>query len=83
MSRRQNAQRLTRTLARRNSKAVLVELREIVRKECGMAYVSTLTGLNRPQLYRCLSSQGNPSFKTLSAVLGAVGLQVVIRPRRK
>ncbi len=41
----------------------------------GMATVAQKTDLSRETLYRTLSSRGNPTIRTLSAVLKATGLK--------
>jgi probable addiction module antidote protein len=45
-----------------------------------MARVAKDSGLQRETLYRSLSEEGNPTFGTLSSVLGAVGLKMVFEP---
>jgi probable addiction module antidote protein len=40
-----------------------------------MASVAQKTDLSRETLYRTLSSRGNPTIRTLSAVLKATGLK--------
>ena len=42
----------------------------------GMSAVATETGLSRESLYRALSTKGNPTLKTLLAVLNALGLRL-------
>lgn len=43
-----------------------------------MAKVAEDTGLSRENLYHTLSEEGNPTFETLNAVLGALALQMKI-----
>ena len=40
----------------------------------------TQTQLSRETLYRTLSARGNPTIKTLAAVLKATGLKISIAP---
>ncbi len=46
----------------------------------GMSALSKKTELNREQLYKTLSKNGNPRLNTLSEVLHAVGLRVAVAP---
>jgi len=59
-------------------------LLELVRKTAenqgGMSAVAKKTGLSREALYRALSSNGNPTIKTLSSVLGAIGMNIIVAP---
>jgi len=60
--------------------ALLAALRHVAEAQ-GMAAVAQRAGMPRESLYRALSLKGNPTIKTLLAVLGAAGLQLaVIRP---
>jgi len=51
----------------------------------GMDRISAKTKLTRRSLEKALSSEGNPRFSTLSSLLEALGLHVLIevRPQRK
>jgi len=52
-------------------------------KARGMSYVSKSTGLNRENLYRMVSKEGNPRIKSITALLDAVGLKLRTEPARK
>ena len=56
-------------------KTYLKALRKVVEARGGMASVAQKTDLSRETLYRTLSSRGNPTIRTLSAVLKATGLK--------
>ena len=56
-------------------KTYLIALRKVVDARGGVASVAEKTDLSRETLYRTLSSSGNPTIKTLSAVLKATGLK--------
>ncbi len=56
-------------------KTYLTALRKVVEARGGMASVAQKTALSRETLYRTLSSRGNPTIRTLSAVLKATGLK--------
>lgn len=47
-----------------------------------MAHVAEAAGLNRENLYKMLSEQGNPSLSSLKAILSAVGLRLSVEPAR-
>lgn len=62
--------------------ALLAALRHIAEAQ-GMAAVAQRAGLPRESLYRALSPSGNPTIKTLLAVLGAAGLRLAVtRPEQ-
>ena len=56
-------------------KTYLTALRKVVEASGGMASVAGKAELSRETLYRTLSVRGNPTIKTLAAVLKATGLQ--------
>jgi probable addiction module antidote protein len=62
---------------RQNSPSELLNALKNVAKAHQMAKVAKDSGLQRETLYRSLSEQGNPTWDTLSAVLAAVGLNVI------
>ncbi len=45
----------------------------------GMTQLAKDTGLGRESLYKALSGEGNPSFKTILKVLHALGIE--LRPK--
>ena len=45
-----------------------------------MTEVARDSGIQRETLYRAFSEQGNPTFETLSSVLGALGMKLSIAP---
>ncbi len=55
--------------------ALLAALRHIAEAQ-GMAQVAEKAGIPRESLYRALSPKGNPTIKTLLAVISASGLQL-------
>jgi probable addiction module antidote protein len=56
-------------------KTYLTALRKIVEARGGMACLAKKSHLSRETLYRTLSTRGNPTKKTLTAVLKATGLR--------
>jgi probable addiction module antidote protein len=57
--------------------ALLAALRHIAEAQ-GMSMVAERAGIPRESLYRALSPKGNPTIKTLMAVLAATGLQLAV-----
>jgi len=45
-----------------------------------MMQVAKDSGLNREHLYRSFSEQGNPTLRSLLAVIQAMGLQLAVQP---
>jgi probable addiction module antidote protein len=56
-------------------KTYLAALRKVVEARGGIATIAERTNLSRETLYRTLSTRGNPTIKTLTAVLKATGLR--------
>ena len=61
-------------------KTYLTALRKVVEARGGMASIAKKTHLSRETLYRTLSNRGNPTIKTLHAVLKATGLKFGVTP---
>ena len=56
-------------------KTYLTALRKVVEARGGIASTAEKAQLSRETLYRTLSARGNPTIKTLNAVLKATGLK--------
>jgi probable addiction module antidote protein len=52
-----------------------------VARSKGMTEIAKVTGLGRQALYTALSENGNPTLETLTAVLGALGLELSVHKR--
>lgn len=61
--------------------ALLAALRHVAEAQ-GMADVAERAGIPRESLYRALSPNGNPTIKTLLAVLNAAGLKLGVHRAR-
>jgi probable addiction module antidote protein len=61
---------------------LLLALRRIAEARGGMAKLAKATGLTREALYRTLSAAGNPRLTSLTAILGAAGLRLMIAPAK-
>lgn len=60
--------------------AFLIALRNVTQAQGGMGSLAERTHLNRQNLYRALSSKGNPRLNTLGIILHALGFRLAIRP---
>lgn len=56
----------------------LLALRDVVDSYGGMGKLATSTSLNRENLYRMLSTKGNPEFFSLSTILEAIGFRLAV-----
>ena len=60
--------------------AGLLALRTVAEAYGGLGAVAAQAGISRESLYRTLSPKGNPTLKTLVAVLRTVGLRLSVEP---
>jgi len=60
--------------------AGLIALRTVAEAYGGLGAVAAEAGISREALYRSLSHSGNPTLKTLLAVLKAVGMKLSVEP---
>ena len=60
--------------------AGLLALRTVAEAYGGLAAVAADAGISREALYRSLSPKGNPTLKTLLAVLNVVGMRLSVEP---
>lgn len=63
--------------------AGLLALRTVAEAHGGLGVVAAEAGISRESLYRSLSAKGNPTLKTLLAVLKTVGLRLSVEPDRR
>jgi probable addiction module antidote protein len=61
----------------------LLALRAIAEAYGGLGAVAAKAGISRESLYRSLSPKGNPTLKTLVAVLNTMGLRLSVVPQPK
>ena len=47
-----------------------------------MTEIASITGISREHLYTSLSENGNPTLKTLTALVDALGYQLKIEPKK-
>ncbi len=62
--------------------AGLLALRTVAEAYGGLALVAAEAGISRESLYRTLSPKGNPTLKTLLAVLKTVGMRLSVEPEQ-
>lgn len=62
--------------------AGLLALRTVAEAYGDLSAVAAEAGLTRESLYRALSPKGNPTLKTVLAVLKTVGLRLSVEPTR-
>jgi len=58
--------------------AFLLAIRNVIDALGGMTRIARNTGLNRENLYRVLSEQGNPELNSLEKLLKALGLRLAV-----
>lgn len=63
-----------------NRAAGLLALRTLAEAYGGLGAVATAAGISRESLYRALSAKGNPTLKTLLAVLNTIGMRLSVEP---
>ena len=63
--------------------AGLLALRTVAEAYGGLGAIATDAGISRESLYRALSPKGNPTLKTLVAVLRAVDMRLSVEPGRR
>lgn len=60
--------------------AGLLALRAIAEAYGGLGKIAEEAGISRESLYRSLSPTGNPTLKTLIAVLNTMGMRLSVEP---
>jgi probable addiction module antidote protein len=63
--------------------AGLLALRTVAEAYGGLGAVAAEAGISRETLYRTLSPRGNPTLKTLLAVLRTVGLRLSVEAEQR
>jgi probable addiction module antidote protein len=58
----------------------LLALRTVAEAYGGLGAVAAEAGISRESLYRALSPKGNPTLKTILAVLKAIGMKLSVEP---
>jgi probable addiction module antidote protein len=68
--------------AKESFETLLLALRDVAEAQKGMSKVASEAKVNRENLYRMLSEEGNPRLSSLYAVLDALGFFIDIRVKR-
>ena len=61
-----------------SQKLLLLALKNIAEAQGGVARLAKKTGLGRESLYKTLSSKGNPRLTTLTLLISALGLNLMV-----
>ena len=71
------AEYLNAALEDGSQEVFLMALKDVANAK-GISEIARETKLNRENLYRILSTQGNPKLKSLNSVLHSVGLKLAV-----
>ena len=62
---------------------LMLALRHVAQAQGGAAEIARRANLTREATYKMLSKAGNPALSSLTAVLAATGLRLVVKPLEK
>jgi probable addiction module antidote protein len=62
-----------------DTEAFLMALRDVTEAQGGISKLAQRTHLNRQNLYRALSNQGNPKLNTIGMILHGLGFKLSIQ----
>jgi len=74
------AEYLNAVLTDGDQEELMVALRYMAEAFGGVPGLAARARLNATTLYRTLSKKGNPELKTISALLGAMGMRLAVQP---
>ena len=78
-----SAEYLNAALAEGDQAAFMLALRNVAKARGGVAAVARHAGMNRVALSRALSGTGNPELRSLTRILDASGLKLLVASRTK
>ena len=58
----------------------LLAIRDVAEAQGGLGKLAKETNLNRQNLYKALSEEGNPRLETVGAILHALGFRLSVEP---
>ena len=58
----------------------LLAIRDVAEVQGGLGKLAKETNLNRQNLYKALSEEGNPRLETVGAILHALGFRLSVEP---
>jgi probable addiction module antidote protein len=73
---------LNAALEENDPELFLRALRNVAEAQGGVTLLAEKTKLNRESLYRMLSERGNPEFRSLEALLHALGFRLAVAVNR-
>ena len=76
------AEYLNAALEDGNEQLMLAVIRDIAQSLGGITKLSHKTELSRESLYKTLSENGNPKLSSLVNILGALGLELSVKPKK-
>ena len=65
-----------------DTEAFLLALRDVAEAQGGLTQLAKRTKLNRQNLYKALSSKGNPRLQTVETILHGLGFRLSVEPVR-
>jgi len=71
------AQLYLEAAAKESQETFLLALRDVAEAQKGMSQLAVAANVNRENLYRALSEDGNPTYSTLSSVLDVLGMELL------
>jgi probable addiction module antidote protein len=80
---REAAAYLEAAIADGDEAGLMLALRHVAHALGGVAALARKSKLTREATYRILSESGNPELRTLTAILGAAGLRLSVKPLEK
>ncbi len=77
------AEYLSLAIKEESIEGFLIAFRNVAEAHGGMATLSRVAKLNRQSMYKMFSEKGNPTFASLIAILGAIGLDLSFQPQER
>lgn len=74
------AEYLNAALEDGDQRDLLVTMRRMAEAYGGVSELAKKTNLHAKTLFRTLSAQGNPELKSLTKLLGAMGMRLAVKP---
>ena len=66
-----------------DAESFLLAIRDVAQAQGGIGKLAQETRLNRQNLYKALSKQGNPQLETISVVLRGLGFRLSVEPLKE
>ena len=77
------AEYLSAAIQDESMEGFLAALKNVAEAHGGIGILSRVAKLNRQSMYKMFSEKGNPTFSSLVAVLGAIGLDLSFKPQER